>query len=168
MAAPSRPLYERWIEKVEKTETCWLWRGAITENGYGVIQRGGRGRGLIRAHRFAYEHFVDLIPAGLDLRHTCHNRACVNPAHLLPGTRAENMADMITAGRQVNGRPMRGDENGNSRLSVADVMQIKVSGEQGIVLAARYGVSDSTISGIRTGQTWRHLRDADELRTNTA
>src|SRR3990167_3405725 len=112
-----RSLYDRWNEKVERTETCWLWRGAIRPNGYGVIQRGPRGAGLVRAHRFAYEHFIGPIPAGLETRHSCHVRHCVNPAHLSVGTRADNMADMVRAGRwSVNGKrePPRGSANGHS------------------------------------------------------
>jgi hypothetical protein len=43
------------------------------------------------AHRVAYELVIGQIPAGLELDHLCRNVVCVNPAHLEPVTRAENM-----------------------------------------------------------------------------
>lgn len=46
---------------------------------------------MVRAHRWAYLHFVGKIPAGLDLDHLCRNRWCVNPEHLEPVTRSENL-----------------------------------------------------------------------------
>lgn len=33
-------------------------------------------------------------------RHTCHNPPCWNDAHIVIGTQADNVADMIDAGRQ--------------------------------------------------------------------
>jgi hypothetical protein len=35
----------------------------------------------------------------LVMRHTCDQRLCINPAHLLIGTRMDNIQDMIQRGR---------------------------------------------------------------------
>lgn len=43
------------------------------------------------AHRYAYELLVGAIPDGMQIDHICHNRACVNPGHLRPVTRKQNM-----------------------------------------------------------------------------
>lgn len=66
------------------TDGCWLWLGAHRATGYGSF------RGQC-SHRFAYELVVGPIPEGLELDHLCRVRECVNPAHLEPVTRRENI-----------------------------------------------------------------------------
>ena len=78
---------ERFWVKVDKTDGCWLWTAGKIWGGYGRIKVDGRTR---RAHRVAYEWANGPIPAGLDLDHTCHVPACVNPAHLRLATNAQN------------------------------------------------------------------------------
>ena len=96
---PRRNLRERFWEKVEITEGCWLWRAALSEHGYGVI-RMSTPRRMEMAHRVAYEMEVEPIPEGLELDHLCRNPRCVNPFHLEPVTHLVNMRRwMVLDGR---------------------------------------------------------------------
>lgn len=85
--APIDPRVRFWAT-VEKTETCWLWIGS-KNRGYGAFNPTHGSS--VRAHRYAYELLVGPIPDGLTLDHLCRVRACVNPAHLEPVTRGENV-----------------------------------------------------------------------------
>lgn len=93
---------QRFQERLDKfvpdrpEDGCWLWVGSHTKQGYGNLTWGGRCG--IRAHRWTYEHLVGPIPDGLLLRHTCDVKDCVNPAHLIPGTHAENKQDAVERG----------------------------------------------------------------------
>lgn len=69
---------ERFWQKVEKTEGCWLWT-AYAYRGYGRFVIGGKVR---QAHRVAYECATGPIPDGYQIDHLCRNPSCVNPSHL--------------------------------------------------------------------------------------
>lgn len=80
-------------EHVEKTDTCWIWHGAISrKTGYGVftISDAREGKRTWLAHRLAYILLIGTIPDGLHLDHLCRTRICVNVAHLEPVTAWEN------------------------------------------------------------------------------
>lgn len=75
---------------------CREWQKALNNDGYGLIRNGAK---IVSAHRLAYELANGPIPAGLLVRHTCDNRKCVNPDHLLVGTNQDNTRDMLERGR---------------------------------------------------------------------
>lgn len=75
----------------EPNSGCFIWMGALSHNGYGMMAVSGANKKVVYAHRAAYEHFIGPIPDGLDLDHKCRMRCCVNPDHLEPVTRKENL-----------------------------------------------------------------------------
>jgi hypothetical protein len=82
--------------RVSITETgCWVWQGCKNGSGYGVISVGGKQR---QAHRVSYEAYNGEIGPAMCILHKCHVRACVNPAHLHQGTKAQNSTDAVRAG----------------------------------------------------------------------
>jgi hypothetical protein len=87
---------ERFFQKVNKTDSCWLWTGALSSTGYGSM---GVQRKATSAHRLSYTLFKGQIPDGMIVCHSCDVRSCVNPDHLWIGTPSDNMKDMVAKDR---------------------------------------------------------------------
>lgn len=81
-------LPDRFWDKVEKTDTCWLWTAAMNNKGYGRFSLEGR---LYLPHRLAWEDVNGPIPEGKVLDHfVCETHRCVRPDHIRPVTSLEN------------------------------------------------------------------------------
>lgn len=122
------------------TTPCWLWQRGLSE-GYGSVRVGNR---TTYAHRVYYERHVGPIPEGLDLDHKCRNRHCVNPEHLEPVTRAENIR-----------------RGALTKLSVVDVLTIRAryaAGDRPCDISKDYPqVSSCTISNVVARRSWRDV-----------
>lgn len=97
LCANRRAYIER-LSIPEPNSGCWLWLGPahrVRAEIRPFIHFEGKG---MLAHRASLAAFKGL-PDGLCALHTCHNTLCVNPDHLYPGTKKQNTADMMRAGR---------------------------------------------------------------------
>jgi len=133
---------------------CWEWRG-MRVFGYGKIRFGGADEPTLMAHRVAFERWNRPLEGEEIVRHTCDNPPCINPAHLLPGCHADNVADKV-----LRDRSSKGEEHGRAKLNASQVIQIRQRvqmGEQQKDLALEFGVTKSTVSLIVLGKKWRHL-----------
>lgn len=83
-------------------DECWPWTGSKNTKGYARLARRlptGRLR-YYAVSRLVWERHNGLpFPEGLLACHSCDNPSCVNPAHIWPGTNAENMRDRVAKGR---------------------------------------------------------------------
>lgn len=88
---PRWPWARRFWSKVDKTGTCWLWRGSTNNMNYGMMSVGGRYSRMHLAHRLSYQLKHGEIPDGLYIDHICHVRLCVNPDHLRLASPKQNI-----------------------------------------------------------------------------
>lgn len=147
--------------KIDRSGACWLWTASkASRGGYGIFTIGLKSRKTNRtviAHRLAWliENPFDALSPDDFICHKCDNPPCCRPDHLFVGTQADNIRDMVAKGRDRAGV---GERNGQSKLTEDDVRAIRASDETVLVLAARHGVSISTISVARNCKTWAHVK----------
>jgi HNH endonuclease len=82
-----KPIEERFWEKVQKTDGCWLWTAHKDKQGYGRFGIAGTPN---LAHRISYLWAIGPVPAGYELDHLCRVTSCVRPSHLEAVTRQEH------------------------------------------------------------------------------
>lgn len=184
--APAR--FEAKVDR-SSPDGCHLWTARCDDDGYGRFRPGGADTHDVGAHRAAWalDHGGE-IPDGADVLHACDTPPCVRRDHLFTGTNAENMADRDAKGRQATGarhgrrthpeqtargdrqglrlhpeRRARGARNGAAKLADETVRAIRqeyaAGGVRQVDLAARYGVTQTVVSGIVRRRTWGHVED---------
>lgn len=64
-----------------EADECWPFTGSITASGYGRFRSRSK---IFYAHRFAYQIANGIvITVKKDVVHSCGNRLCCNPKHLV-------------------------------------------------------------------------------------
>ncbi|MHB8335821.1 MAG: HNH endonuclease signature motif containing protein [Ignavibacteriaceae bacterium] len=92
-------------------------------------------------HRYIWTLFNGEIPAGMEVRHKCHNPACMNIDHLELGTHKQNMED-----KKKNPRP----DKAPVKLTIEQKKEIaRAEGKTIPQLAGEYNVVASTIVKVR-------------------
>lgn len=89
-------------------------------------------------------------------------RACVNPAHLFLGTKADNAKDMFDKGRnRVSHTPrpgVRGERNGRAKLTRLQALAVRhaiAAGTPVLAVARDHHIDWTTARRIADGVLWR-------------
>lgn len=151
--------------RIDEDTGCWHWAMAINQGSPRVhIVLDGksmvcRGRGAALAIRRG-----ELLPAGHCAYAVigCKSADCVNPEHCRSGTRMQHGKYLKATGlgqthvkRSVAAKTARLNR---AKLDMDKVRAIRRSTDRHEVEAAKHGVSESCIRGVRAGTSWReHL-----------
>jgi hypothetical protein len=142
-------LLTRIVADSEQVGECLVYRRGKTGGGYGQIWDGAR---ALYTHRVAAIAFLGPPPSPKhEVLHSCDNPPCWRPTHLRWGTHAENLREMFGRGR---------DGKGGSHLGAADIDAIRgqlAAGVKQRVIATEFGISQSAVSRIARGHTWKAI-----------
>jgi hypothetical protein len=114
----------KFLSKIRIEGDCWLWIGALTDDGYGLVNINGTSK---RAHRVVFEAQVRKLSSKELLSATCGNRNCVNPAHMEiispENLRCRNQAAHNATLSQLCPKGHKLDENRKCRICTNDYMR---------------------------------------------
>ena len=155
-----RKFCDKFWSQVDKTSTCWLWRGHVLCGGYkGKFKYGRIGVGGVRwrTHIVSWTMVNGSVPDGKNVLHTCDNTLCVRPDHLFLGDPLINRLDCKQKGRM---NISSGEKHYAHKLTIKAVLDIRLrfrKGETFEQLAKRYDVSSWTIRNAATRKRWKSV-----------
>jgi len=131
--------------------TCWYWTGYVANDGYGVKSMRDH---PVKVHRLSYVVYNGPIDDGLVVRHSCHERTCINPNHLSIGTPRDNAQDMVEADRQASGK-----KHGMAKLTESQVLEIRALAGRFThrEIGERFNVTRPMIGYIINRKNWKHI-----------
>ena len=162
-----------WRSQQHMPNGCTEWTGVTSNIGYGfigftyadgVLAPSGRKHGMMTTHRLAFMVHHGRAPGQRNVNHTCHNKLCVNPDHLVEGTQSEKLKDMKRDGIYQGGRELgvpvgsynHKQHNYNYKYSEAEIQWIRNANTKDI--AAKYGYTRARACsfrwGFRRGYKW--------------
>lgn len=146
------------IGKLNKKDLAWIRDGDCIRctshalnYGYPRIYFKGQTRKIARlilVRRLGY------IPPTVVSRHTCDNRWCIRPDHIISGTIADNNRDQQERG---NYHGQFGEDSHLSKLTSLQVLQIRESTGLQRQIAKQFGISRQQVSKIKNRQRWSHI-----------
>jgi hypothetical protein len=116
-----------------------------------TTHQGGKWQ-QVSVHVMVCTAFHGARPTGHHAAHANGDVLDNRAANLAWKTGRQNEAD-----KRGHGRALLGTRNHQAKLTADDVLAIRASGESGVTLARRYGVTETTISDVRNRKTWRHI-----------
>lgn len=156
---------------------CWIWKGAVCEQGYPRIWAWNADRNRMSVSTgttTAFRLSRGGVPDGMIAYRTCATKLCCCPDHVLATTR-KKFGELQRERGYLRGDPRRSAVNrANSHkrsgvLTAEQVELIRTSPLTGKAIAAEIGVSTNCACMVRAGRTHRqHVKGSSIFSMGTA
>ena len=137
---------------VAGTDRCWPWKRSRHQGGYGQVALLVDGKNRVhKAHKVAWEiHNGNSLPMWQRVWHSCDNRICCNPHHIITSTVEPSDQGVTQA---------RGEGHGKAKLTEkqARLIKYRLNLLSTRDIAEAFSVSGHTIWDLRHGITWKHI-----------
>ena len=152
-----RGLIERVQRLVIEVGDCWEWQGTLQSQSPVPTMNYNNKVGPVRRH--LAEH-LGLPVEGKLATCKCGNQMCVNPAHVVVVTRKRLQQRIAKESRHlVNPVRMKKLSDharaSHAKLTLEQALEIREADGTQREIAARFGVTQATVSAIKRGKTWR-------------
>lgn len=143
--------YYREVVVPYEGDECLIWPYNRIGKGYASL---GRGRDCYVHRRLCKEVHGPAPTPAHEAAHSCGRgtSGCVTKRHLSWKTPVENEAD-----KRFHGTDSRGERNGAAKLTEADVRAIRAASGTQTSIGERFGVEQTTVSGIKRHASWAWL-----------
>lgn len=143
--------------RVVEDGDCWNWTGALQSCGATPTMNYKRKVGAVR--RFI---LLDKGPAPIGkmlATYTCGNPLCVKPEHTAwVNRKAVQQRTTKERGHQndvLRCKKLADKARQNGKLTHEQALEVREAEGNQYEIAARFGISQSTVSAIKLGKTWR-------------
>lgn len=149
-------LLNKITDRCEEVGDCLEWQGHVSSGGSPRIWHEGKTHSvrklMLQANGKASE-----VPPKRKLMTTCENPRCVHPSHLVivPMAKFVRVRLVANTNHQIRAAKIAKARRKSAKLTADDVAAIRASDEADHILAERYGVSRSHVSGIQARTKWR-------------
>lgn len=130
---------------------CFRCTSHFPKNGYPAMARNGIERTIAR---WILVKRLGNISSNVVARHTCDNKWCIRPDHIIHGSVADNNRDRAERGRNAD---VRGEKNNSSKLTPEQVLEIRSASGSCSQIGSKFGVSKGLVSSIKNRKLWKHL-----------
>lgn len=156
MPATANDKHRFWSKVIKSSlpDGCWLWIGAVQDNGYGRFKFEDK---IHLAHRISWLFTYGEWPEPCCL-HKCDVRNCVSTFHLFEGSYSDNNSDCISKGRGER-KACKGEASHLAKVTeeqVREIRQLSVSRTH-VSLGLMFGLTPAVISKIVNRVTWTHI-----------
>jgi predicted XRE-type DNA-binding protein len=140
----------------EEIGDCWEWTGALKTRGTTPLMR--------YKNRTISVRRLIMVQQGLDVKgklaaSKCGNKICVNPEHLelitRKGLNKRTAIELSYTFNMLRKAKISVTVRARSKLTAELADEIKLASGSQRDIARRYSISQSTVSMIKRGRTWR-------------